>query len=148
MYGTWSYVQPNVCKASANWAQWSLLQIAEVPPNVCKVSANWSVVQTRGVWCLHQYARVQPMLNGVDTMELTPCSLLQIAEVQPDVCKVSANWAQWSLLQIAEVPPNVCKVTKKAQSIKQNTPKTNAHHCSSAVSARVKQNETATFLFC
>ena len=63
------------------------------------------------------------MLNGVDTMELTPCSLLQIAEVQP----------------------NVCKVTKKAQSIKQNTPKTNAHHCSSAVSARVKQNETTTF---
>ena len=92
MYGTWSYVQPNVCK----------------------VSANWSVVQTRGVWCLHQYARVQPMLNGVDTMELTPCSLLQIAEVQPNVCKVSANWAQWSLLQIAEVQPNVCKVTKKS----------------------------------
>lgn len=40
------------------------------------------------------------------------------------------------------------KLQKKAQSIKQNTPKTNAHHYSSAVSARVKQNETATFSFC
>ena len=38
-------------------------------------------------------------------------SLLNIAEVQPILCKNSANRTQWSLLNIAEVPPILCKVT-------------------------------------